>query len=290
MDFLHDARNSCQLWANRSHNNARGASIPGAVLTVANAVARAREAAAAKQPMGSAARGARLCQRLRGCATPLGLAEFRLIADASRGHFGQSPASSRITPIWIYCALKALKKAEGRVLLWLRCVGLRFLHEQRMFYRDLKLDNLLLDARGYCKLADFGLCKVLTDPLLHPRRGLVGTGCTNLRECCSASRPFPGEDEEEVFYSIVNSEVRYPSHLSAESVTIMRRLLRRNPRSRLAHRKADRNSEDVSNFDAEFTDERPVLTPAQAATTAQPAGSGTYSVTCSVDRMSQCTQ
>ena len=36
--------------------------------------------------------------------------------------------------------------------------------------------------------------------------------------------PFPGDDEEEVFDSIVNEEVRYPRFLSTEAVTIMRRV------------------------------------------------------------------
>lgn len=36
--------------------------------------------------------------------------------------------------------------------------------------------------------------------------------------------PFPGDDEEEVFDSIVNDEVRYPRFLSLEAVAIMRRV------------------------------------------------------------------
>ena len=36
--------------------------------------------------------------------------------------------------------------------------------------------------------------------------------------------PFPGDDEEEVFHSIVNDEVRYPRFLSLESIAIMRRV------------------------------------------------------------------
>jgi protein kinase N len=40
--------------------------------------------------------------------------------------------------------------------------------------------------------------------------------------------PFPGDDEEEVFDSIVNDEVRYPRFLSLESIAVMRRVCRIN--------------------------------------------------------------
>ncbi len=36
--------------------------------------------------------------------------------------------------------------------------------------------------------------------------------------------PFPGHDEEEVFDSIINDEVKFPKYLSGESITIMKRV------------------------------------------------------------------
>ncbi|XP_070177306.1 serine/threonine-protein kinase N2-like isoform X1 [Littorina saxatilis] len=204
---------------------------------------------------------------------------------------------------------------ETRTIFYAGCVvlGLQYLHENKIVYRDLKLDNLLLDAEGYLKIADFGLCKecmgygdrtstfcgtpeflapeVLTETSYTRAVDWWGLGVL-IYEMLVGESPFPGDDEEEVFDSIVNEEVRYPRYLSTEAIAIMRRLLRRNPDRRLGASERDaedvkkqaffrnvnwhdlltkkvkppftptiRNMEDVSNFDEEFTQERPILTP-----------------------------
>uniref|UniRef100_A0A671MT06 protein kinase C n=1 Tax=Sinocyclocheilus anshuiensis TaxID=1608454 RepID=A0A671MT06_9TELE len=205
--------------------------------------------------------------------------------------------------------------SEPRATFYAACVvlGLQFFHEHKIVYRDLKLDNLLLDTEGFVKIADFGLCKegmgyrdrtstfcgtpeflapeVLTDTSYTRAVDWWGLGVL-IFEMLVGESPFPGDDEEEVFDSIVNDEVRYPRFLSTEAISIMRRLLRRNPERRLGACERDaedvkkhlffrnidwdgllakkvkppfvptiQSSSDVSNFDDEFTSEAPVLTP-----------------------------
>ncbi|XP_018617563.1 serine/threonine-protein kinase N1 isoform X3 [Scleropages formosus] len=204
---------------------------------------------------------------------------------------------------------------EPRAMFYAACVvlGLHFLHDHKIVYRDLKLDNLLLDTEGYVKIADFGLCKegmgygdrtstfcgtpeflapeVLTDTSYTRAVDWWGLGVL-VYEMLVGESPFPGDDEEEVFDSIVNDEVRYPRFLSTEAIGLMRRLLRRNPDRRLGSSEKDAEDvkkqpffrgmdweallqkklpppfipsivgkEDVSNFDEEFTAELPTLTP-----------------------------
>ncbi|XP_072299625.1 serine/threonine-protein kinase N1b isoform X2 [Eucyclogobius newberryi] len=205
--------------------------------------------------------------------------------------------------------------SEPRAVFYSACVvlGLQFLHDHKIVYRDLKLDNLLLDTEGFVKIADFGLCKegmgygdrtstfcgtpeflapeVLTDTSYTRAVDWWGLGVL-VYEMLVGESPFPGDDEEEVFDSIVNDEVRYPRFLSTEAIGIMRRLLRRNPERRLGSGEKDaedvkkqpffrgvdweallqrkslppfvptiKGKEDVSNFDLEFTAEAPTLTP-----------------------------
>jgi protein kinase N len=128
----------------------------------------------------------------------------------------------------------------------------------------LKLDNLLLDVDGFVKITDFGLCKegmwygtrtstfcgtpeflapeVLTDVSYTRAVDWWGLGVL-IYEMLVGESPFPGEDEEEVFDSIVNDDVRYPRFLSSEAISIMRKLLRRNPERRLGA--GERDAEDI---------------------------------------------
>jgi serine/threonine protein kinase len=52
-----------------------------------------------------------------------------------------------------------LSETEVRHIFGKILSGLQYLHEHKIIYRDIKLENILIDAYGEVKISDFGLSK-----------------------------------------------------------------------------------------------------------------------------------
>ncbi|XP_076291183.1 AKT serine/threonine protein kinase [Lasioglossum baleicum] len=132
--------------------------------------------------------------------------------------------------------------------------ALGYLHSQGIIYRDLKLENLLLDKDGHIKIADFGLCKeditygrttktfcgtpeylapeVLEDNDYGRAVDWWGVGVVMYEMICGRL-PFYNKDHEKLFTLIVMEEVKFPRTLGNEAKDMLGGLLIKDPGKRL---------------------------------------------------------
>ncbi|CAL7942567.1 unnamed protein product [Xylocopa violacea] len=132
--------------------------------------------------------------------------------------------------------------------------GLNFLHKKGIVYRDLKLDNVLLDFEGHIRIADFGMCKLQifldrtadtfcgTPDYMAPEiiKGLKYNQAVDwwsygvlLYEMLTGQSPFSGCDEDELFWSICNERPFIPRYLSQDSSDMLIALLEKDAGKRL---------------------------------------------------------
>ncbi|KAK7789646.1 hypothetical protein R5R35_007710 [Gryllus longicercus] len=133
-------------------------------------------------------------------------------------------------------------------------LALQFLHRNGVVYRDLKLDNILLDHEGHCKLADFGMCKegiadgattttfcgtpdyiapeILQELDYGPSVDWWALGVL-MYEMMAGQPPFEADNEDDLFESILHDDVLYPVWLSKEAVSILKGFMTKNPAKRL---------------------------------------------------------
>jgi serine/threonine protein kinase len=71
------------------------------------------------------------------------------------------------------CKRKSFDVEGARVMLGELALALNYIHDQGVIYRDLKLENILLDDHGHIKLTDFGLSKAYKE--LEPAFSYCGT-------------------------------------------------------------------------------------------------------------------
>ncbi|KAL7533440.1 hypothetical protein ACHAXR_005236, partial [Thalassiosira sp. AJA248-18] len=125
-------------------------------------------------------------------------------------------------------------------------------HHHRVAYRDLKPENLVLDAKGYCVVVDLGLAKQLADGPTYTFCGtpdyiapelIRGTGYNwavdywalgvLLYELHSGSAPFQSYDPTGTAKKILKGRVNFPSKFSMQMQQVIKALLTKDPTRRL---------------------------------------------------------
>ncbi|KAA8497780.1 Serine/threonine-protein kinase AtPK2/AtPK19 [Porphyridium purpureum] len=144
--------------------------------------------------------------------------------------------------------------------------ALAYVHGKGAVYRDLKLENVLLDANGHVQLADFGLAKLLDE---NAGQGRTRSICGTLEYCAPemlalqsedgvdtgaqpygisvdfwslgvllyrlvrGTLPYDGSTTREMQSAILETPLKFSKKMSPELINLIQQLLDRNPATRL---------------------------------------------------------
>jgi serine/threonine protein kinase len=154
----------------------------------------------------------------------------------------------------VYCD-KNLFGNQPHAKFYIACVALALehMHAKRVIYRDLKLENCLLDSLGYCKLTDMGIAKIVlgktyticgTADYFAPET-LKQTGHNRAVDWWAAGvllflmvvgrTPFDAEDVTQIYKNIIKgfSKVKFPASVPVDLSDVIKSLCRKKPEERV---------------------------------------------------------
>jgi len=135
-------------------------------------------------------------------------------------------------------------------------LGLERIHSAGVIYRDLKLENVLLDRQGHARLSDLGLA-VVTDKKIKGYAGTPGYtapemikgrhygpsvdifsfGVLLYRMLCGA-KPFKAKNDRDLDKAVVEKEPHFPKEIfSKNAIALLEGLLQKRPENRLGCQK-----------------------------------------------------
>ncbi|KAL3694551.1 hypothetical protein R1sor_008202 [Riccia sorocarpa] len=151
---------------------------------------------------------------------------------------------------------KKIRLTHSHIMAYTRQIlrGLKYLHDMNIVHRDIKCANILVDVRGTCKLADFGLAKQISaldqlksckgsaywmaPEVIDPKKtywlaaDIWSLGCSVL-EMFTGSPPFGDQEWYRVLWKVGHGEAPpIPEDLSEDAQDFLRQCLQINPSDR----------------------------------------------------------
>ena len=148
-----------------------------------------------------------------------------------------------------------LSPIESSIFFYQLINGVEYIHKQGFAHRDLKPENLLLTKDKIIKIIDFGLCHDFNDKkFLKTKCGSPSYAAPEILKgfpyngfktdiwCCGiilyamlcGYLPFDGDNNQEIFQSIVECEPEFPDFLEDDSINLLIWLLNPEPKERIS--------------------------------------------------------
>lgn len=150
--------------------------------------------------------------------------------------------------------------------------AIAYLHKNGILYRDLKPENVLLDAEGHIRITDFGLSKqglsqnqktfsfcgtpeYLAPEIIQGKGHSFevdwwSLGALMYEMLCGRPPHYNRDNKQQMIRDIVDKDIPWKSYLSPEAKSILKALLTKDPKKRIGGQKPSNHIDDAEDIRA----------------------------------------